>query len=167
MTLYHPNSVGDLKEWRKLGLPGGAGKDTPGRSKMFTVVSAATKEYNCIAWAAGESDRFWWPDSMGVGYWPEGIPRQESVGAFVEAYRTIGYEVCHDSQLESGFDKVAIYTDGTGKPTHAARLLREGRWTSKLGKSVDIEHDKLLGDFPPGCAYGQATIFLRRPRDAA
>ena len=32
----------------------------------YFVTSPATPEYNCIAWAAGETDRWWWPDPMGV-----------------------------------------------------------------------------------------------------
>jgi hypothetical protein len=42
--------------------------------------------------------------------------------------------------LEPGFLKVALY--GTGLTyTHAARQLADGKWTSKLGKGEDIEHD--------------------------
>ncbi|MGL6097589.1 MAG: DUF7689 domain-containing protein [Fimbriiglobus sp.] len=47
--------------------------------------------YNCIAWAAGEADRWWWPDPFGVSFWPPGVPRAESVEAFVAAYTTLGF----------------------------------------------------------------------------
>jgi hypothetical protein len=68
--------------------------------------------------------------------------------------------VCAGADAEPGFDKVAIYTLG-GVPTHAARQLPSGRWTSKLGLRQDIEHElhNLDGD-----EYGQAELFMRRVR---
>jgi len=36
--------------------------------------------YNCIAFAAGETHRWWWP--MGA-YWPEPAPRDETVDSFI------------------------------------------------------------------------------------
>jgi hypothetical protein len=44
---------------------------------------------------------------------------------------------------------------------HAARQLPTGRWTSKLGKAVDIEHDTPEGVTGP--VYGAVVKFLRRP----
>ena len=57
----------------------------------------------------------------------------------------------------------ALYTDAQGTPTHAARQLESGDWTSKLGKSVDIRHSTLaaLG----GEMYGRVAFLLRRPRE--
>jgi hypothetical protein len=98
----------------------------------WRMTSPESVDYNCIAWAAGEDDRFWWPDLLGIGYWPPGAVRRETLDAFVEAYGTLGYAVCADGILEEGFEKVALFTRA-GKPTHAARQLRSGAWTSKLG----------------------------------
>ena len=44
-----------------------------------------------------------------------------TLDAFIQAFQSIGYEVCASDNLESGFQKIAIYADSTGKPTHAAR----------------------------------------------
>lgn len=128
------------------------------------VTSPATTEYNCIAWAAGETDRFWWPDLMGVAYWPEGVPRQESLEAFVQAYRTLGYEPCDSAAVEFGVEKIAVYVDDLREPKHAARQLPSGKWTSKLGRGEDIEHDALHGDYPPSCSYGHVAAILSRTR---
>jgi hypothetical protein len=129
----------------------------------WRMTSPESVDYNCIAWAAGEDDRFWWPDLLGIGYWPPGAVRRETLDAFVEAYGTLGYAVCADGILEEGFEKVALFTRA-GKPTHAARQLRSGAWTSKLGRSFDIEHDTpeaVAG--VPGCGiYGEVAVFLRR-----
>lgn len=56
-----------------------------------------------------------------------------TLDAFIQAFQSIGYEVCASDNLEAGFQKLAIYADYTGKLTHAARQLLNGKWTSKLG----------------------------------
>ena len=43
--------------------------------------------------------------------------------------------------LEPGFEKVALFVNASGVPTHAVRLLLIGLWTSKLGEWEDIEHE--------------------------
>ena len=67
---------------------------------------------------------------------------------------------CLSDSLESGFEKIALFVDPSGMPTHAARQLTDGRWTSKLGASVDIEHS--LRDLE-GDQYGRVALVLRRP----
>lgn len=65
-------------------------KAFPGlRGTHYAVTSPPTPTYNCIAWAAGESNRWWWPTSS--YFWPTGIPREETLLAFVGAYATLGY----------------------------------------------------------------------------
>lgn len=121
--------------------------------------------YNCIAWAAGKKDKWWWPIDDPCSYWPEGLPReqidQETMSNFVRAFQALGYVPCLDGSFEEGFEKVAFFQDGQGRPTHAARSLPNGRWTSKLGRFEDIEHDTL--EAVEGKWYGTATTFLRRP----
>jgi hypothetical protein len=121
--------------------------------------SPATPTYNCIAWAAGDDGRWWWPDDFFIGYWPDDAPREVTLSAFIRAYETLGYSGCDDNSLERGFEKVAIYAIGS-VPTHAARQLKGGRWTSKLGKAEDIEHE--LGAIE-GRMYGKVVVYMRRP----
>jgi hypothetical protein len=127
-------------------------------SKDFEATSPATGEYNCIAWAAQDMRRFWWPTYP--GFWPESAPREETLEAFDAAYASLGYEVCASGDLEESFQKIALYIK-EGKPQHAARQLPTGRWTSKLGKSIDIQHG--LKDLE-GKLYGQVVRFYRRMR---
>jgi hypothetical protein len=124
----------------------------------WTKTSHHTPEYNCIAWAAGDDERWWWPSPE--SYWPPGVSEDGSLECFVAAFRTRGYERCADAVLEPGFEKVALYADDAGQPTHAARQLPSGRWTSKLGTEMDIEHT-LAG--LEGPVYGRVALFLRRP----
>jgi hypothetical protein len=49
--------------------------------------------------------------------------------------------------------------------THAARQLPTGKWTSKLGKAEDIEHDS--PDDVAGGIYGEVVLFMRRQSNAA
>ena len=53
----------------------------------FEITSNETEEYNCIAWAAHDTERWWWPGA-GV-YWPSGVREEETLDAFEEAYATL------------------------------------------------------------------------------
>jgi hypothetical protein len=129
----------------------------------YRVTSPRTRDYNCIAWAAGETHRWWWPDpdpENDAVYWPAGVPREETLPAFLAAFATLGYVPCAADAPEAGFDRIALFADTAGVPTHAARQLPSGRWTSKLGFLEDIEHD--LHDLS-GAEYGAVVQILRRP----
>ena len=64
--------------------------------------SEATPIYNCIAWAANDHGRFWWPDNMDIGFWPSGVPRVATLDAFILAFRTLGFDICADGSLVAG-----------------------------------------------------------------
>ena len=102
----------------------------------YRITSPATEAYNCIAWAVGDMSRWWWPTDP-RGYWPVDAPKSLSVFAFVEAFQLCGFEVAKNCNLESGLEKLVIYTK-LQEPTHAAGQLSGGDWTSKLGNFVDI-----------------------------
>ena len=123
--------------------------------------SRACLRYNCIAWAANDATRPWWPNRYGVGYWPQGI-HEETLKAFVATYGSVGYTICDSPWLEEGVEKIAIYTDADGRPKHAARQLPDGRWTSKMGvRGIDIEHESLA--LVAGAEYGDIACYMKRP----
>jgi hypothetical protein len=124
----------------------------------YTVTSPATDNYNCLAWAAGDSGRWWWPDRMGAAYWPAGVAREETMSAFLAAFATLGFAPADSDNAEPNVTKIAIYARA-GIPTHAARQLPGGRWTSKLGQAEDIEH--ALADLV-GPVYGDVAVILVR-----
>ena len=128
----------------------------------YTETSPATTQYNCIAWAAGRTDDCWGPDEMDVGYWPNGVPRAETLAAFLQAFASLGYVRCDHGDLEPGFEKVALYASD-GKPTHAARQLPEGGWTNKLGKWIDVTHTLHCVEGP---LSGTVAAFLKRALSA-
>ena len=125
----------------------------------YDITSPATPDYNCIAWAAGDTTRWWWPIPA-FYYWPQEAPLEETLEAFIQAFATLGFIHCEDETVESGFEKIAIYVNAQGTPTHAARQLHNGRWVSKLGSGVDIEH--ALADLTHSM-YGSVAQILKRP----
>ena len=125
----------------------------------YTVTSDATADYNCVAWVADVTDDWWWPEEG--SFWPI-EPRQLSLSSFVAALGTLGYELCEGRDLETGFEKVVIYVGSDGVPTHLARHLPSGEWSSKCGKLEDITHP-LEGLEGPPPAYGTVAMVLRRP----
>lgn len=128
-------------------------------STGYNITSVDTIDYNCVAWAAEDTQRWWWPDPLFESYWPAEITREETLSAFIQAFQTLGYIICEKSDLEENYQKIAIYTLNN-KPTHVARQLFNGKWTSKLGQDEDIEHDKLQG--LEGERYGQVSQVMKR-----
>lgn len=137
----------------------------PNLLNHYKKKSQNSTQYNCIAWAAGESHRHWWPNEGTEVYWPLDLTFEEDVDCrlenFIQAFELLGYECCEGQAREKGYQKVAIYCKD-GKPTHAARQLWRGSWVSKLGtRNIDIEHEtnKLLEDG----LYGKVAQVMRRP----
>jgi hypothetical protein len=128
--------------------------------------SHPTPSYNCIAFAAGKTNKPWWPaeDDLGGYFWPPGLPRepylQETIQNFINAFATEGYAVCADGSLEAGIEKIVVYQDETDRPTHAARQLPDGRWVSKLGDNYDIKHSE--PSVLHSGLYGVSTVFMSR-----
>lgn len=128
--------------------------------------SDETPDYNCLAFAAGRTDEWWEPyvippEQPGI-YWPAGVHPDNRIEDWAAALATVGFEPCADGQAEPGFVKVALFGNEDGAATHAARQLRDGRWTSKLGSFEDIEHEDPAALAGP--LYGSVRMWLRRRR---
>jgi hypothetical protein len=136
----------------------------------FDVTSPSTARYNCVAWAAGDDQRFWSPAPgpggrlLGGFYWPETVEMLPAISAVEAVFRLQMYELCDDGSLEDGVEKIAIYGDGWGMAGHAARQLQNGRWTSKMGELADIEHDK-PEDVESGL-YGTVRRYMARRKES-
>lgn len=131
----------------------------------FKITSECTRDYNCIAWAIGKSNCWYWPplgnpNPESDEYWPQGVPDDTSLEVFIKALQTDGFSLCEDSSLESGFTKIAIYTLDK-EVTHAARQLDNGLWTSKLGPLNDIQHS--TPEYIEGNFYGKVAVYMKRP----
>lgn len=120
------------------------------------ITSPSAPDYNCIAWAVGDTEHWWQP---GV-FWPIAIPQDGfGIDVLAESMQSQGFAVCETAVLEEGFQKVALYATSAFY-THACRQLPSGKWTSKLGRMEDIEHDS--PDDLAGGVYGSVVLFMKR-----
>ena len=131
------------------------------RTAPFRITSPANAKYNCIAWAANNANLWWWPqgDAPAV-VWPPVAARELTLSAFAAAFLSLGYISGTDESLEPGVEKIALFADRAGIPTHAARQLASGQWTSKLGRAEDIEHELRALESE---LYGAVALILKRP----
>jgi hypothetical protein len=78
------------------------------QSGVWQTTSPPDKSYNCIAFAAGRTDVFWWPDDYpdpDFDHWPHGVLREETVAAFVQLYESLGFESCVMASWKRGSRK--------------------------------------------------------------
>ena len=133
------------------------------------VTSPRSEFYNCISWAVEIENKHYWPDNIPdiapepAVEWPQGIPNDETVEAFVAFFRLFGYELCEGPEFEDGFVKVVIFVDLWDIPTHVCRqVLRTKKWTSKMGTDgVDIEHDDLSSIEGPSY-FGTPMVYMKK-----
>ncbi len=142
----------------------------------FKISSPINVNYNCIAWAGIRDDEFWWPEIEpynldGVKYkWPFNIENNDKLKFFIELYSKLGYiETSNNIGNEHPkFRKIAVFIKIdplnldilTNTCTHAARQLKNGLWTSKLGRFHDIVHSNPYD--LEGKAYGNIAIILKK-----
>lgn len=125
-------------------------------SENHRITSPPTPDYNCIAWSAHDETRWWEPGR----FWPVASPPNDyGIGVLIQAFVSLGYEECGSDGLEEGYEKVVLYGSALCY-THAARQLPSGKWTSKLGRAEDIEHD--TPEAVAGPLYGDPIQFMRR-----
>lgn len=124
----------------------------------FIKTSDIAPHYNCIAWAFGDNSKWYEPDPFGFYYWPNDVPRQYSIPAYIKLYESIGFTICESGDLELGFEKIAVFAKNN-IPTHAAKQLNDGVWSSKLGKNIDVSHTIFAIE---NGVYGQVSLFLKR-----
>jgi hypothetical protein len=147
--------IGDLT----LRLPGLNGS-------RFRVSSDHTDEYNCVAWALRETDRWWSHVEILGHYRPPDVERAATIAAYQSMFASCGFEPCEDDELREGFEKIALFASGD-EFTHVARQLPSGLWTSKLGQDCDIEHElqTLISIRSPMSSYryGEVAAYMERP----
>lgn len=125
----------------------------------WAITSPRTQKYNCIAWAAEDTTRWWWPHP--AYYWPPNAPQTNKLNAFIKAFETLGYVRCKKSdKFKNKFIKIAIYTNQDGNPTHAARQIKNGFWTSKLGEGYDIVHS--YNSLCNSKNYGDIAVVMKK-----
>lgn len=136
------------------------------RDSTFKITSPPDSTYNCVAWVIGTTNE-WWEPRYREGTWPDHIPQERTVAATILALASVGYEECDDGLIEENAEKVAIYGVGS-QFLHVAKQLPSGRWSSKLGRAWDIEHEleALTSAANQGGAvqYGEIVAYMWRGR---
>lgn len=133
----------------------------------FRQTSPPDVDYNCVGHALDDR-RNLWPTGY-ANWWPRPAT-EDTIEEFTETLALYQYYPCDSDIQEPNFEKIALYSINN-IPTHVARQLTNGKWTSKLSERLDIEHDTLntMYDFPPelNChvAYGGATHFFKRSKN--
>ena len=123
----------------------------------FEIVAQPSTQYNCIAYAAGDTSNWWEPSER--RYWPDYATRSYSIESLIEVFAGLGFQRCQDSSLESDYEKVALY-EGQGDFEHAAVQMPNGRWRSKMGQGPVIEHRS--PESLSGGMYGNPTTHMRK-----
>jgi hypothetical protein len=114
----------------------------------FEVLGPASRTYNCIAWSVGLKD-----------VWLTPAP---TLAGMDRTYRRFGYRRMNglDYSLVPGRHKIVLYAkrkaNGDWAPTHGARQLPDGSWSSKLGSLPLIRH--LDPDDLDGKGYGVPVV---------
>ncbi len=111
-------------------------------TKDIKIDGDEDSSYNCIGWAFGDNSRWWWPG--GGVYWPN------SDSPTIHAFDSLLKDTAHgietsDQKHEDGFVKLALFSRdpeprSESYPTHLARQLEDGEWSSKTGFSYLIRH---------------------------
>ena len=126
----------------------------------FEIVEQPSQRYNCIAYAAGDTTEWWWPN--GIVYWPPWATLDNRMESLKEVFAGLEYEQCEDGNVEEGYEKVALY-EVQGRFEHAALQMPNGRWRSKMGAGPVIEHRS--PESLSGGMYGNPTVYMRRAID--
>jgi len=75
-----------------------------------------------------------------------------------------GFKTCEPAEKDENLQKVALFASG-GEVNPASRQLASGKWTSKLGSNVDLEHSLHSLE---GAVFGTVLHVLSRPvRDSS
>ena len=135
------------------------------KTQGYKITSKRDATHNCIAYAAGDYGRKWagrgLPKSMGY-YWPPNAKHGSGMDELVYAFEAIGFVNCGpNASYEEGYEKIALYMDNGGGWSHAAILLPDGAWSSKIGDIEDIRHNSqhaFHGEF----GYGPVFCYMKR-----
>jgi hypothetical protein len=122
----------------------------------FKFTSFNTDQYNCISWAFEITNRrTQLYDHLGKGI----IDADE----YIQLFNKKGFCETQNRLFEKNKIKIAVYLKKDAFNydfKHVARLLENGKWTSKLGDWEDIEHE--TPEDLIGASYGNNIIIMEK-----
>jgi hypothetical protein len=123
----------------------------------FEITSPETAQYNCVAWALGDSEHWWEADED--FQWLDDIEYSQTLNALQSFFEKFNFQISSNLLFEIGFEKVVLYSDDGVQCSHVSRQLDENLWTSKLGVSYDVSHN--INALENGM-YGQVALIMKR-----
>ena len=103
----------------------------------YQITSDATDEYNCVAWAVGEDDRWWSHEVDDEYFWPDRALRSEGVESYQAMFALYGFAECDNGDLERGVEKIALFAD-EGRFTHVARNSTQADGPASSAKTATL-----------------------------
>lgn len=145
-------------------------KQFPGlKSGEFKFVQSSDyPNGNCIALSLNLPSPWIWPDvkgyvrgngKMSAEFWPRKLSNDYTIENFLEMYALFGFVETDEDGYENGYWKNAIYGHDEDNITHAAHILKDGTYVSKLGKGALLIHqpEAIEGD-----VYGHIITYVKR-----
>jgi hypothetical protein len=143
-----------------IGLSGGSYKHMsinrkyPDLMNKYTIIGRPDDCYNSIAWAMGDTQRYWDPHPYTYGYWPNDLDKELTADVLLKLFFSHGYTISENTQYENGARKVVIYVrtnyyqryfynQRITEASHVAvlqELSQNTGWTSKIEKCELINH---------------------------
>lgn len=71
----------------------------------YSEKSKETDVYNCIAFAFGDVNQWWWPEKGYGIYWPPGFPLSQSVDVLIRICEVHGYSPVRGPNTRLGMRK--------------------------------------------------------------
>ncbi|TAE72750.1 MAG: hypothetical protein EAZ85_08915 [Bacteroidetes bacterium] len=100
-------------------------KEFPNSKKEpFEITSPETPEYNCLAWAMHDTQRWW--DTEDDDFWID-TNKDNLLQTLIEMCQKLGFQICDNSQLKQNYEKIALFSVDNQYCTHVARQLNNGK----------------------------------------
>ena len=116
--------------------------DCPGPATSGHSIKSPDPACNCIAFALGDLENFWYDAGMSGYHWPPDFPSADTMEGWVRVFAVHGYEDASDGSFEQEFEK-----SRSMEPMRRLSTLlvkgKNGAWVSKMGRGHDIEHPTL------------------------
>lgn len=93
------------------------------RNEGFTVIEPPSDRYNCVAYTAGDTSRWW--DHTPRRYWPPHASRSGRIESLIEVFVVLGYEQCKDESLEDATKRLPSMTITAPGSTRAFKCPTE------------------------------------------
>ena len=140
--------------------------------KIFLPTSEINPHYNCIAWAMRFADRWVDPTVTAGHWWPIQVTGKVTTDlhpdTLVKAFEALSFTICPNGKKEWFYDKVALYYNpATGLWSHAARIINDNEYYSKIGGLWALHHGAggTLSNPASGINdYGIIYKYMRRPK---